>query len=208
MSDSTTLSSFVTISGDFASVFDHEDYIAMVNAQDEATVVLKAHLILEEFLNIWASKLTSASDLFAGTFVPFKTKLVICRNLGLSSDLFEVLGQFNEVRNRYSHRRKYRLEVQTIDSIRVKVDAIAGSPELVPCDRFEIALEGVDASQMRRRQAYTWASADSKKRVLVVLVVLVMKLVRYMQQEFKGRGIDYNLVLWPVELDGQQNAND
>ena len=207
MPDATTSSSLVTISGDFANVFDHEDYIAMVNAQDEATVVLKAHLILEEFLNIWASKLTSTSDLFSGTFVPFKTKLVVCQNLGLSSDFFVVLGQFNEVRNRYSHRRKYRLEEQTIDSIRVKVDAIAGNPELIPCDRFEIALEGVDASNIRRRQTYTWASADSKKRVLIVLVVLVMKFVRYMQQELKARGINYNLVLWPVEFD-QPNGSE
>lgn len=201
MPDTMASSTLVGISGDFASVFDHEDYIAMVNAQDEATVILKAHLILEEFLNIWAAKLTSTSDLFAGTFVPFKTKLVVCRNLGLPADLSEVLSQFNEVRNRYSHRRKYQLEEQTIESIRLKVDALAGSPELVPCNRFEIALEGTDANNVRRRQAYTWESADSRKRVLIVLVVLVMKLVRWMQQEFNARGIKYNLVLWPVQFD-------
>lgn len=199
MSASSNSSTLVGISGDFASAFDHEDYITMVNAQDEATVVLKAHLILEEFLNIWTAKLTGTSDLFAGTFVPFKTKLVVSRNLGLSSELFEVLNQFNEVRNRYSHRRKYRLEEQTIDSIRVKVDALIGSPELVPCNRFEIALEGVDPNNVRRRQAYTWENSDSKKRILVVLIVLVMKLVWWMQHEFSARGINYNLILWPVQ---------
>ena len=201
MSENATSSTLVGIGGDFASVFDHEDYITMVNAQDEATVVLKAHLILEEFLNIWAAKLTNTSDLFAGTFVAFKTKLVLCRNLGLSDGLFGVLNQFNEVRNRYSHRRKYQLEQQTIDSIRLKVDALPGSPEMFPCNRFEIALEGVDASNVRKRQAYTWESADSRKRVLIVLVVLVMKLVRWMQQQFNAKGINYNLVLWPIEMD-------
>lgn len=98
------------VGGDFSNVFDHEDYLAMVNTLDDSTLVLKAHLILEEFLGIWASKLTKTDDLFAGTFVPFKTKLVIGMNLGLSKELCEVLGRFNDVRNRFSHRRKYKIE--------------------------------------------------------------------------------------------------
>lgn len=47
----------VGVGGDFARVFDAEDYMAMVNALDEATVVLRAHLVLEEFLNIWPREL-------------------------------------------------------------------------------------------------------------------------------------------------------
>lgn len=74
----------VNVGGDFARVFDFEDYLGMVSSIDETSVVLRAHLILEEFLNIWASRCTRTDDLFAGTFVPFKTKLCVCQNLGLS----------------------------------------------------------------------------------------------------------------------------
>lgn len=188
----------VSVGGDFARVFDHEDYLAMVNSLDEASVVLRAHLILEEFLNIWSSRITRAEDLFAGTFVPFKTKLWVCRNLGLSDEYFEVLDKFNEVRNRYSHRRKYALELSTLDALRMKVDALASDPELLSCDQFELFIEGTDSNDQRKQITHTWATADTKKRIIVVLVVFVLKLVQWMQREFNARGVHYNLVVWPA----------
>jgi hypothetical protein len=82
---------YVGVGGDFGRVFDPEDYLTMVNALDEATVVLRAHLLLEEFLNIWASRNTKTENLFDGAFVQFNTKLVICRNLGLDAAFTEVI---------------------------------------------------------------------------------------------------------------------
>ncbi|MCK0507274.1 hypothetical protein [Aromatoleum anaerobium] len=104
----------------------------MFNSLDEASVVLRAHLILEEFLNIWCGRLTGTDDLFAGTFVPFKTKLVVARNLGMASEYVEILEKVNEVRNRYSHRRKYVLEQSTLDGLKNKVNALPSDP---PCFR-------------------------------------------------------------------------
>lgn len=127
----------VSVGGDFTRVFDYEDYPGMVNSHDEASVVLRAHLILEEFLNIWSSRSTRTEDLFAGAFVPFKTKLCVCRNLGLSNDYVEVLDKFNDIRNRYSHRRTYALEVNTLDSLRKKVDALTSNTKFLPCDQFD-----------------------------------------------------------------------
>lgn len=188
----------VGVGGDFARVFDHEDYMAMVNSFDESSVVLRAHLILEEFLNIWSSRLTQTEDLFAGTFVPFKTKLCVCRNLGLSADYFDVLDKFNDVRNRYSHRRKYALEPNTLDSLRKKVDELASDPGMLRCDNFELFIEGTDSNNQRKQISYTWTTADAKKRIVVVFVILVLKFVQWMQREFNTRGIHYNLVVWPA----------
>jgi hypothetical protein len=86
----------VGVGGDFERVFDHEDYLIMFNSLDEVSMVLRAHMILEEFLNIWCSRTTGTVHLFDGTFVPFKTKLVVARNLGLASEYEEVLDKFNE----------------------------------------------------------------------------------------------------------------
>jgi len=188
----------VSIGGDFARVFDHEDYIAMVNSFDEASVVLRGHLVLEEFLNIWSSRITRTDDLFSGVFVSFKTKLVISRNLGLSAQYSDIFDKFNEVRNRYSHRRKYALELTTLDVLRKKVDALDSDPVLTPCEEFEIFIEGVDSNNQRRQISHTWATADTKKRLVVLLVVLVLKLVKWMQLEFNARDIPYNLVVWPA----------
>ncbi len=176
------------------NVFDHEDYLAMMNAQDESSLVLKAHLILEEFLNIWAAKVTDTQDLFAGPFIPFRTKLVICRNLGIPDELFNIFDKFNDLRNRFSHRRKYKIELSMIDSIRTKVDALPSLVSLRPCDEFEIQMEGLDATNMRRSISYKWDASDSKKKFLLVFIVFVLKLVGWMQVELKQRNIPFSII--------------
>lgn len=188
----------VPVGGDFATVFDPEDYLAMINALDEATVVLRAHLVLEEFLNIWASKVTGTEDLFAGAFVPFKVKLAVCKNLGLTTELHDVLDKFNEIRNRYSHRRKYALEASAIESLSAKVDAIACSIPLRQCKDFEIYASGVDGRGQRCQLTHKWISSDTKKRLTIVQVILVMKLVHWMQGAFNTKGIKYTLVVSPL----------
>ena len=196
----TPAAQYVGVGGDFDRVFDPEDYLTMVNALDEATVVLRAHLVLEEFLNIWASRNTKTEDLFDGTFVQFKTKLVICRNLGLDAAFTDVIDKVNDIRNRYSHRRKYRLEENALNSLRDRVNALPAEPKLLPCEKFAIYLEGTDQTGQRKQVSYTWATADTKKRLAVIQVILVLKLVQWMQKEFNTRGIAYNLVVWPAPI--------
>lgn len=188
----------VAVGGDFARVFDHEDYLVMFNSLDEASVVLRAHLILEEFLNIWCGRLTGTDDLFAGTFVPFKTKLVVARNLGMASEYVEILDKINEVRNRYSHRRKYVLEQSTLDGLKNKVNALPSDPPLLPCEQYHIFAQGKDQFGRPQEVRHEWSTTDIKKRVLLVFVQLVMKFVQWMQAEFTRRGVHYNLVVWPA----------
>jgi hypothetical protein len=187
----------VAVGGDFARVFDPEDYLTMVNALDEATVLLRAHLVLEEFLNIWAARITGTEDLFEGGFVPFKTKLFICKNLGFDAKFADVFDRVNTIRNRYSHRRKYQLDDNGLIALRDAVDGLPSLQPMEPCEKFEIYLEGRDASGNRQQVTYTWAAADTKKRVALVQVVLVLKLVQWMQHEFNAKGIRYTLVAWP-----------
>ncbi|MEJ7931629.1 hypothetical protein WG922_16780 [Ramlibacter sp. AN1015] len=184
----------VEVGGDFARVFDPEDYLTIVNALDEQTVVLRAHLILEEFLNIWAARLTGTEDLFAGTFVPFSTKLSVCVNLGLDKSFAEVLDRVNTIRNRYSHRRKYKIEQNAFDALRRSVDDLAGGGGFVPCEQFELLLEGVGPSGERRQHTIPWGEADMKKRLAVAQVVTVLKTVAWMQDQFRQRGIEYTLI--------------
>lgn len=200
MNQSPVSSHLVGIGGDFGRVFDPEDYLTMINALDEATVVLRAHLVLEEFLNIWAARVTKTEDLFEGIFVQFKTKLVVCRNLGLDISYFDVLDKFNDIRNRYSHRRKYKLEENALTALRDRVDALQSDQILLPCEKFEISLQGTDGTGQRKEIAYTWATADTKKRLATIQVVLVLKFVQWMQREFNNRGIKYTLVVWPSPL--------
>ncbi|HCP79972.1 MAG: hypothetical protein CML16_14680 [Pusillimonas sp.] len=188
----------VSVGGDFARVFDAQDYLIMFNSLDEVSVVLRAHMILEEFLNIWCSRVSSTEDLFAGTFVPFKTKLIVARNLGLASEYEDILDRFNEIRNRYSHRRKYALEESRLNSIKDKVNTLHSEPPMLPCEEYHIYAQGHDQFGRSQEIRHEWSSTDMKKRVLLVVVQLVMKLVQWMQVEFNRRGIQYSLVAWPA----------
>jgi hypothetical protein len=80
------------------------------NALDEATVVLRVLLVLKKFLNIWAERITATEDLLNGIFVQFRTKLVVCKNLGFDAKFADVLDRVNAIQNRYSRRRRYTLE--------------------------------------------------------------------------------------------------
>ena len=191
-------SGHMPIGGDFAAVFDPDDYITMINALDEATVILRAHLVLEEFLNIWAAKVTNTDDLFSGAFVQFKMKLVVCKNLGLSSEIHDVLDKFNEIRNRYSHRRKYALEVNALDSLAAKVDGLECEVPLRACKDFELYADGTDGLGQRQLVTYRWVDSDVKKRLTIIQVVLVMKLAHWMQKAFNSRGIAYKLIISPL----------
>jgi hypothetical protein len=189
----------VGVGGDFARAFDNEDYLIMFNSLDEVSVVLRAHMILEEFLNIWCSRITGTDDLFAGTFVPFKTKLVVARNLGLAPEYEDILDRFNEVRNRYSHKRKYALEQSKLDSLKDKVNALHSEPPMLPCEQYHIFAQGKDQFGRSQEIRHEWSSTDTKKRVLLVVVQLVLKFVQWMQAEFSRRGIRYSLVVWPAQ---------
>jgi hypothetical protein len=190
----------VGVGGDFARVFDHEDYLTMFNSLDEVSVVLRAHMILEEFLNIWCSRITNTEDLFLGAFFPFKTKLVIAKNLGLSADYEIILNKFNDIRNSYSHKRKYILEASRLELIKNKVNALNSEKPMLPCEQFYIEASGTDQLGQRKEVKLEWSTMDTKKRVLLIFIQLVMKFVQWMQQEFIRRGIAYNLVVWGSTL--------
>jgi len=184
----------VPIGGDFSRIFDHRDYLAMINIPDDATCVLRAHLILEEILNVWSSKLTSTEDLYRGGFVPFKTKLIISRNLGLDDSLFEILDRVNDLRNRFSHRKGYVLEYSAIDALRKLVDAFASHIGLTPCETFQASVSGTDQAGRRVDTDYTWASAVNRIKFVIVFIVLMLKITHWIQEEFQKRGIQYTIV--------------
>lgn len=87
---------------------------------------------------------------------------------------------------------------QTVDSLMIKVDALASAVLTVPCDKFTFELEGVDSSGVRRKALYNWDQSDTKKKLFIVFNVFVNKFVVWMQAEFIARGISYTIISSPV----------
>ncbi|MDR6641173.1 hypothetical protein J2X57_000367 [Luteibacter sp. 1214] len=183
----------VPVGGDFTNIFDAKTLLSMLNSQDESTVVLKFHLIMEEFINIWCAKTTAVDDLFAGIdFVPFKTKLAIAHNLGLPDAGRKALDKINTIRNRYSHRLKFEASAGDIESLMTLIDNAFPETNVNKCSQSVISSEGSDAMGRRATQRHEWSSGASKQFFLMC-VTLTMKLTIWIQNEFKTRGIAYTL---------------
>ena len=166
----------------------------MISIPDEATCILRGHLILEEVLNLWSSKLTQTADLYAGAFVPFKTKLVVSKNLGLSEELYRVLDKINEVRNRFSHRKGYELEDSVIESLKTRVNEIVHSAEVQKCETFHVFVGGKDQDGNPKEITYTWESSGNRVKFVLIFVILMLKLTQWIQEEFINRGINYTII--------------
>ncbi|MGR3978733.1 hypothetical protein FW754_13940 [Acinetobacter sp. 1207_04] len=188
-------SKHVPIGGDFAKVFTSDDYIALVNSTDTSGVVLRAHLILEDFINIWCSKITGTEDLFDGPFIGFKTKLNIAKNLGLDQQLYNILDKFNAIRNKYSHRRQYKLEQSAFDSLVALVNSLPSKGRFLPCEELSITIGGIDRETNERVvKEFLWNDADLNKRIVILFVQLTMKFLLWMQSEFDSKAIAYELI--------------
>lgn len=183
----------VAVGADFSRIFDPNDFLAMINIPDEAMCVLRAHLILEEFLNLWCSKLTNTEDLYSGTFVPFKTKLVISKNLGMSGEIFIVADRINEVRNRFSHRKGHTLEKSTIDALRIKVDDLEVNVSMLKCNDFKLFISGKDQHGAAAEFTHTWEKSGNRIRFLIVFLSFMLKFTHWIMGEFGKRGIGYEI---------------
>ncbi|MBA5601068.1 hypothetical protein H1224_08370 [Pectobacterium aroidearum] len=187
-------SDHIVAGGDFSRIFDHKDYLAMISIPDEATCILRGHLILEEVLNLWSSKITSTEDLYAGIFVSFKTKLVVSRNLGISEEICSVLDKVNDIRNKFSHRKGYQLENSQIESLKTKVDNLIGSALTQSCEAFDVFVGGRDEHGNPKEIVYTWGSSDNRVKFVLIFVILMLKITSWIQSEFSRRGIEYNII--------------
>lgn len=183
----------IPVCGDFVRIFDEQTFLSMLNSRDEALIALKFHLIMEEFINIWCSKITGLDDLFKGMdFVPFKTKLQIARNLGLNEDFYRSLDKLNGIRNKYSHRLKFEVGNSDVESLASLIDNCDVGSLFSKCSEFTVASSGLGQDGGRVSETHSWAS-DNKKRLFIMCVTLTTKLTFWMQEQFNGRGISYTL---------------
>lgn len=59
--------------------------------------------------------------------------------------------------------------------------ALPSAKLISACETFKIYLEGEDPSGMPKQLTHTWETADTMKRLALIQVILVIKLVQWMQ---------------------------
>lgn len=197
MQSAETEQRLVSLSGDFSTLFDIEDYQLMFKSPDEITIILRAHLILEEFLNLWCSKITNTKDLFSGSVISFQVKLTIAKNLGLDAEYASVLERFNAIRNKFSHVRKHKITTRDIDSLRIQINSLSSQMKLQPCEKFHVYGQGLNEFGEKIETTHNWEES-AKVQILILFVQLMLKITQYMQSSFIARGIKYDLIVTPM----------
>ena len=185
---------YAPFSDEFSSVLNPDDYLSILDSKDQLTVVLKYHLITEEFLNLWCKKTTSCDQIFDRCFVPYKTKNQIARNLGLPDEAFEALDYLNELRNKFSHNHRYVISDGQNDKLRRLVDLFGTDLKLVQCAEFSIHTHERQENGLLLEVTYTWKDSPPEKKQFIALCLLTMKLTKWIQDAFIARGIDFKLV--------------
>ncbi|MFH0022805.1 hypothetical protein ACFZAC_14520 [Pseudomonas fluorescens] len=189
----------VAVGAEFSRIFDPNDFLAMINIPDEALCILRGHLMLEEFLNLWSAKVTGTEDLFSGSFVSFKTKLVISKNLGMPEDLYVVIDKVNDIRNRFSHRKGHVLENSAIETLKKKVDDAIPAAPIQNCEEFEVHAEGKDPHGNPARITHAWKSSNNRIKFLILFVIFMLKFTHWIQEAFTSRGIPFDLIAIPKD---------
>ncbi|NEX13905.1 MAG: hypothetical protein C1941_04285 [Prosthecochloris sp.] len=179
------------LGGDFSQIFNSKDYLAMINIPDEATCILRSHLILEEVLNLWANKITNTKDLYAGVIVAFTVKLEIAKNLGLNKSIYTTIKKINNIRNKFSHNKDFQLKDSTITSLKNSVNSIESSKPIKNCEDFTIT--GKSPSEKNVQLIYSWKHSNNRVKFTLIFITLILKITYLIQNEFKNRNINYTI---------------
>lgn len=182
---------YIRIDGDFTSIYNLKNMEGLINANDEISVILRGHLILEEFLNLWIEKNINY-NIFDDGFFSFKTKLNISKKIGLPSDYFDALNSINTLRNKLSHRIGYQVQESELNVIKSKVDRIDIGDSLLNCEQITTTrvyhIGGSAESETRN-----WQSSDINNKLVIIFVILAIKLTTWIQKEFIYRNISYRI---------------
>lgn len=192
-----TNEAYVAVGADFSRIFEPNDFLAMINIPDEALCVLRAHLILEEFLNLWSRKLTGTEDMYNKGFVPFRTKLSKSKDLGMPDDIYVVMDKINEIRNRFSHRKGYALEGSMVDALKKKIDAIESTAQILRCEDLSVYAGGKDQHGNSMTITHSWVGADNRIRFLIVFMAFMLKFTLWIQEAFTAHGITFEIAAIP-----------
>ena len=95
----------------YKDLFDNDEFLSYVFEQDETSVVLKAHLYLEQVINEVIKKFTKNPEGFLNE--TFHKKIIFLYSIGaISKDFSNRLAVINNIRNKFSHNFEYKLSLK------------------------------------------------------------------------------------------------
>jgi len=129
---------YVVVNGDLGFFLDASKYAPILNINDEAAVMLRLSLIIENFLEVFINNVRQpGTENFVRPSRYFMPKVELSVALGLPISIANALVKLNSVRNKFAHKIDYVMSESDFNEIDIVVNAI--NVETVnPLNRFNM----------------------------------------------------------------------
>lgn len=119
------LAGFVEVNSDLGFFLDQRKYVPILNINDEAAVMLRLNLIIENFLEVFIKNVRRpGTEAFVKPASYFAPKLAMSVALGLPLSIANALATLNSVRNKFAHKIDYLMSDSDFSDIESVVNAI------------------------------------------------------------------------------------
>lgn len=181
---------YIKLNHDFAKFIDPAYYAEIIKKEDDATCVLKLHLLCERFLNVYLEERVAADqrDFFEvgkakdkQILKYFYEKLQLAVALGLPVELAKPLKSINGMRNNFAHEFDAKLEDKTLKAYFQNIDAINNPVLGVFNNPVETQCVAADGVQIHAKDSPTAAFT-------IATYVLMNKAGAWLVDDLKRRG--------------------
>ena len=178
------------VGGDIAAAYNMETISALTQTKDLIGAVLRIHFCLEEFLNVWSSKITKCENFFDfSNRVSFEMKLSISKKLGLPDELHAVFKIINKIRNKLAHNTNIEISDQDLDDIRHAINKVPSyGSEAMP----KIIGSSVCGCVDGRDLSWEMDGVTVFDRLIIIYFIFSMKCLSVFNKEFSERGIAFS----------------
>jgi len=119
------LEGYIAINGDLGVFLDSNKYVPILNINDEAAVVLRLSLLIENFLEIFIKNVRRpGTENFVKPARYFMAKVETSVALGLPLSIAKALVTINSIRNKFAHKLDYSMNDEDFNEIEASVNLI------------------------------------------------------------------------------------
>lgn len=186
---------YIPINNDLGVFLDPGKYAPILKINDEAAVVLRLSLLMENFLEVFIKNIREpGTEKYVHFDRYFMQKAETSVALGLPVMLADAVSKINSLRNKFAHKIDYVMTSSDYDEIEKVVNAIPA--EVVnPEGRFNLQSaqilfdDGVDALMFIKNQPFaTPAKLRQLHRLVGAIFILANKCAFFALNEMQRKG--------------------
>lgn len=161
---------------------DLEVLVKMVETEDDVGCVLRSHLVLEQFLNVYVSDRVGVKNFFSEMRLRFSDKLNIAERLGLNYEIFAALKMLNRIRNNIAHESNFCVEINDVEKLKSAVWNVRFKGEKFPTPE-DMKLYIAPGGRADKSQTYDFSTGDVRVKFILVVGGMLSKCTFWLHKD-------------------------